>query len=132
MYDINVTNLPNAVRWGAILLEEDIDKISRILGDDMLIMEEKDSLLKTIEDVNNDEVVMKEWMLEENARLKYEGQMSYTREEGIEQGREEGAEEKNREVIINMLNKGSTYEFISEVTNKTIEEIREIDKQNKG
>ena len=28
VYDINVINLPNAVRWGAILLEEDINKIS--------------------------------------------------------------------------------------------------------
>ena len=124
VYDINVINLPKAVRWGTILLEENIDKISQLLGDDMLSMEEKDRFLKTIEDVNNDETIMQEWMLEENARLKYEAQMDYALQEGIEQG----AEEKNREIIINMLIKGYEYDVISDITGKTIDEIREIEK----
>ena len=123
VYDINVTNLPNTVRWGAILLEEDIYKISHILGDDMLSMEEKERLLKTIEDVNNDETVIQEWMLEENARLKYEGEMSYAREEGIEQG----SNIKELELIRNMLEEGTDYDFISRVTGKTVEEIKEIE-----
>ena len=138
VYDINVINLPNAVRWGAILLEEDINKISQILGDDLLTMEEKESLLKTIEDVNDDETVMQEWILEENARLKYEGQMSYAREEGlkegieqgieqgIEKGIEQGIQEEKLEMIKNMLNEGTNYEFISKITGKTIPEIEEI------
>ena len=138
VYDINVINLPNAVRWGAILLEEDINKISQILGDDLLTMEEKESLLKTIEEVNDDETVMQEWILEENARLKYEGQMSYAREEGlkegieqgieqgIEKGIEQGIQEEKLEMIKNMLNEGTNYEFISKITGKTIPEIEEI------
>ena len=120
VYDINVINLPNVVRWDAILLEESIDKISNILGDDMLTMEEKERFINTIEDVNNDETIMTEWMREENARLKHAGQMSYANEEGVE--------ENKKEVIINMLNKGSTYEFISDITGKTIEEIKKIEK----
>ena len=62
-------------------------------------MEEKESLLKTIEEVNDDETVMQEWILEENARLKYEGQMSYAREEGIQ--------EEKLATIKNMLNKAA-------------------------
>ena len=81
-------------------------------------MEEKESLLKTIEDVNDDETVMQEWILEENARLKYEGQMSYAREEGIQ--------EEKLATIKNMLNKGLDYQTISEVTGKTTLEIEEI------
>lgn len=131
VYDINVSNLPKTVRWGAILLEENIDKISQLLGDDMLSMEEKESLLKTIEDVNNDETIMQEWMLEENERLKYEAQVNYALQEGIEQGTrqgiEHGAEEKNKEVIINMLKEDADYNFISKVTGKTIDEIIEIE-----
>lgn len=127
VYDININNLPKAVRWGAILLEEDIDKISQILGDDILTMEEKERLFKTIEDVNDDDNVMQEWMLEENARLKYEGQMSYAREEGIEEGIEQGEENSKIEVIKNMLVEGSDYVFISKVTGKTVEEIKEIE-----
>ena len=46
-------------------------------------MEEKERLLNTIEDVNNDNIVMQEWIIEENERLKNEGQLSYAREEGI-------------------------------------------------
>ena len=56
-------------------------------------MEEKESLLKTIQDVNDDETVIEEWILEENARLKYEGQMSYAREEGIQEGLQKGIEQ---------------------------------------
>ena len=119
VYNISIKNLPNAVRWGAILLEEDIDKISHILGDDMLTMEEKERLLKTIEDVNDDETIMTEWMLEENARLKHEGEMAYAKNEG--------AEGKNKEVIINMLNMNMDYDVISRVTGKTIEKIKEIE-----
>ncbi len=119
VYDINVINLPNAVRWGAILLESDMNKISQILGDDMLTMEEKERLLNTIEDVNNDDIVMQQWMLEENERLKNEGQLSYAREEG---------EEKTRlEVIKNMLTERVDYNFISKVTGKTVEEIKAIE-----
>ena len=70
-----------------------MNKISKILEDDLLTMEEKESLLKTIEDVNDDETVMQEWILEENARLKYEGQMSYAREEGLKEGIEKGIEQ---------------------------------------
>ena len=105
-------------------------------------MEEKESLLKTIEDVNDDETVMQEWILEENARLKYEGQMSYAREEGLKEGIEKGIEQgieqgiekgieqgnmsKELELIKNMLKKGLDYQTISEVTGKTIPEIEEI------
>ena len=127
VYDINVINLPNAVRWGAILLEEDIDKISQLLGDDMLSMEEKENFLKTIENVNNDEVIMQEWILEENERLKHEGQMAYAREEGLKQGIEQGTEKNKKEIIINMLNLNIDYNVISKVTGKSIETIKEIE-----
>ena len=70
-------------------------------------MEEKESLLKTIEEVNDDKTVMQEWILEENARLKHEGQMNYTKEEdlkegiekGIEQGIEQGIKEEKVETV---------------------------------
>ena len=84
----------------------------------MLTMEEKERFINTIKDVNNDDVIMTEWMLEENARLKHAGQMSYAREEG--------SEEKNKEVIINMINMGMDYNVILQVTGKTIDEIKKI------
>ena len=109
-------------------------------------MEEKERFMNTIEDVNNDDVILQEWIAEENERLKNEGQLSYAREEGIELGREEGIElgreegielgkeqgieigkeESIIELIKNMLVKGTDYEYISEITGKTIDEIIEI------
>ena len=102
-------------------------------------MEEKERFMNTIEDVNNDDVILQEWIAEENERLKNEGQLSYAREEGIELGREEGIElgkeqgieigkeESIIELIKNMLVKGTDYEYISEITGKTIDEIIEIE-----
>ena len=46
---------------------------------------------------------------------------------GIEQGIEQGIEDKSKEVVINMLNKNMDYETISEISGKTIEEIKEIE-----
>ena len=106
-----------------VLLEEDLSKISHILGDDMLSMEEKESLLKTIEEVNNDERLLKDWILEDNEKMKFHGQMAYAREEG----KLEGAEANKIEVIKNMLEEKASYEFISKVTGKTIDEIEKIE-----
>ena len=127
VYDRNINKLPKAVRWGAILLEEDIDKISQIIGDDLLTMEEKERLIKTIEEVNNDKEIITEWMREENAKLKHAGEMRYAREEGIENGIEQGSEDTKLELIKNMLLNKLNYEVISNVSGKTIEEIKEIE-----
>jgi len=139
VYDINVKNLPNAVRWGAILIETEIDNIAKILGDDMLDMEEKNRLIKTIEEVNDNEQVLKEWMVLEKAKMVYDSDIAYAKKEGIEEGHElglaeghalgltEGAETKEVEVIKNMLKKAIDYSTISEVTGKTIAEIKEIE-----
>ena len=123
VYDRDINKLPKAVRWGAILLEEDIDKISQIIGDDLLTMEEKESLIKTIEEVNNDKEIITEWMREENARLKHAGEMRYAKDEGIE--------EKEIELIKNMLKENTEYNYISKITGKTIEEIKEIENSMK-
>ena len=86
-------------------------------------MEEKESLIKTIEEVNNDKEIITEWMREENARLKHAGEMRYAKDEGIEQG----ISLKELELIKNMLLNKLNYEVISNVSGKTIEEIKEIE-----
>ncbi len=123
VYDIDVINLPKAVRWGAILIESEIDNIAKILGDDMLSMEEKDRLIETIKDTNNDKKVLKKWIALEKAKMVYENDIEYAKE----QGREEGSETKELEVIRNMLLEGIEYSVICKITGKTIEEIKEIE-----
>ena len=126
----------------------EIANIVKILGDDILSMEEKDRLVETIKDVNNDKRVLKKWVAMEKAKMVYDNDIEYAkergikegiklgreegielgREEGIELGREEGTETGKVEVIKNMLCRGYDYVSISEVTGKTIEEIKEIEK----
>ena len=85
---------------------------------------------------------MQEWILEENARLKYEGQMNYAKEEGLKEGIEKGIEqgieqgiekgikqgikEEKVETVKKMINEGADYVFIAKITGKTTKEIEEI------
>ena len=135
VYDINVHYLPKAVRCGAIIKEKNIEKITDILGEDMLSMEEKEEFLNTIKEVNDDERILNDWVLEKLAETKVKDQINYATsegirqgiEQGIEQGREEGMEDTKIELIKNMLLNKLNYEVISNISGKTIEEIKEIE-----
>jgi predicted transposase/invertase (TIGR01784 family) len=47
-------------------------------------------------------------------------------EEGRSEGREEGREEWNLVIAKNLLTKGSTIEFVHEITGLSLEEIAEL------
>ena len=148
-----VQKLPKAVRWGALLYADtdNIEYIKKVIGDDLLSMKEKEKLVKRINEVKNNKQIIQEWMVAENNRMREENVLRTAREdglkeglkegikkgikqgiqEGIEQGIEKGIEQGNMfkelELITNMLNEGTDYEFISKITGKTIEEIKEIE-----
>lgn len=123
---------------GAILYcsINDIELISQLLGDDLLTMEEKEKFIVKIKDANSSDRIIQDWMVEENNRLRLEGQLAYAKDEGIEQGIEQGTrqgieqgiEENKIDVIRSMLKKSIDYNTISEITNKSVEEIKEIEK----
>ncbi len=105
-------------------------------------MEEKEHFLNTVREANDDRKILREWQLQD-AKLKIieenNAEKRRIHKEGIKQGKKEGkiegiqevlqkgAEESKKEVIINMLRKKLDYDTISEVTGKTIEEIKEIE-----
>ena len=102
-------------------------------------MEEKEHFLNTVREANDDRKILREWQLQdaklkiieennaEKRRIHKEG-IKQGKKEGIQEGLQKGAEESKKEVIINMLRKKLDYTIISEVTGKTIEEIKEIEK----
>ena len=49
------------------------------------------------------------------------------REEAIEEGRAEGVESSKIEMIKNMLEENTDYSYISKISGKTVEEIKEIE-----
>lgn len=132
-----VQKLPKTVRWGAILYTNinDIDDIEKMIGDDLLTMEEKEKLINRINEVKNNKQIIQEWMVIENNRIREENILRTAREDGlkegieqgIEQGTHQGEEKKELELIKKMLSKKTNYEFISDITGKTIEEIKEIE-----
>lgn len=105
-------------------------------------MEEKKFTVR-IKGPNSKDRIVQDWMVEANNRMRLAGQLAYARDEGIKQGikkglkqgikqgikkgTKEGAEEKELEVIKAMLKKNMGYNTISEVTNKSIEEIKKIE-----
>ena len=123
VYNLGIEKVSKAIRWGAIITSKSIKEISSILGDDILSMEEKEKFIDTIKEVNDDERVLEDWMWEEHYRLKEIDE----RNTALQEGREEGIEDNKKEVIINMLKEKSDYEFISKITGKTIDEIKEIE-----
>ena len=123
VYNLGIEKVSKAIRWGAIITSKSIKEISSILGDDILSMEEKEKFLNTIKEVNDDERVLEDWMWEEHYRLKEID----ARNTALQEGREEGIEDNKKEVIINMLKEKSDYEFISKITGKTIDQIKEIE-----
>ena len=79
----------------------------------------KERFLNSIRAVNGDEEIVAAYRNERNERWK---------RESIENGiREEGKEENTISIIKSMLNKKADYKFISEITGKIIEEIKEIE-----
>ena len=138
MYNNNVKK-SKIMRWGSIFRATSIEELSDLLGGDLLTMEEKEHFLNTVREANDDRKILREWQLQdaklkiieennaEKRRIHKEG-IKQGKKEGIQEGLQKGVEESKKEVIINMLRKKLDYTIISEVTGKTIEEIKEIEK----
>ena len=62
--------------------------------------------------------IIDEMQMEENKKLFFE--------EGFKQGFEQGKLIKQKEIITNMLKEKTSMNFISRVTNKPVQEIKEI------
>ena len=98
-------------------------------------MEEKEKLVKRINEVKNNKQIIQEWMVAENNRMREENVLRTAREDGlkeglkqgIEKGIKQGIQEEKLETIKNMFKEELDYQTISEVTGKTIEEIEEIE-----
>ena len=60
------------IRWGAILYISlnNIEMIDKVIGDDLLTMEERIKLVRSIEDVIDDTKIIQEWMVIEKFYLR--------------------------------------------------------------
>ena len=130
----NENRKDNIVRIGSALTVSTVEELSYFLGEELLSMDEKEVFLNTVMEANNREI-LKAWNEERNQIWKEEMTLknSYKRgidegiEKGLQEGMEKGINEEKLSTIKNMLKEKISYETISKVSGKSIEEIKEIE-----
>jgi predicted transposase YdaD len=110
-------------------------------------MEEKKKLINSIKEISKDKDIQENLKLEDNIEYRFslveedafergtrqgiEQGISQGIEQGISQGIERGTEVTLVNTIKSMLKKSFSYEDISDITGKSIEEIKKIEKSMK-
>lgn len=137
LYSLNVVNchnlyynntekeIPKYIRWGALIYCSDIEKIPSITKG-IMTYEERNIIMDKLNKLSNDTQIMSElealkWEEWERNTIYNDGITN-----GIEQGKQEGSEQKTIEIIKKMLEKNYSIEDIKEITNKSEKEILEI------
>lgn len=111
--------ISNLERWSAIVYAEYLEDISSILESDMLNMKEKERFLNDIKEKSQDKDTLE--------AIKFEDNLDYRFKLAEEGAYIKGIEQNTIDIIKNMLKNNIDYETISKVTNKSIEEIKEIE-----
>ena len=84
--------------------------------------------MKDVIRLSNDELIFDEYeQMMGDKLIEYEEEQSLL-EEGYDSGFQDGVEQKESELIQRMLKNKVDYETISNITEKTIEQIKEIEK----
>ena len=127
----NLKGISDLERWAGIIACDSIEDISIILGSDMISMNEKEKFLNDVKEKAKDKDVLEGIKLENTVEERFKWIEDIARSEGLEQGLEQGIEQNTIDIIKNMLRHNDSYEYISEITSKSIEEIKEIEKSMK-
>jgi len=90
---------------------------------------ELDNFMESVVNMCKDMESIHEWQKEKLDAIVKENEMEEARASGLEQGISQGREQTIITTIKNMLINNADYEFISKVTNKSIEEIKNIEKK---
>lgn len=127
------SNIPNYIRWGALIYNRDFSKIPDIVKN-IMTNEERNIIMDKINRLTRDDLFYSELEAIEEAKKIENSKLNDAEnkgiEQGIEQGFEKGINEEKITTIKNMLKNNLDIEIISKVTGKTISEIKEfINKQ---
>jgi predicted transposase/invertase (TIGR01784 family) len=132
--DKPIEEMTTAELW-AVFFEYLTDEEKRAKMIDIINREEGIAMaVKTLSNITQDEVEYARMTTLIKSQLDYQSGMVDARRDGIEEGREEGLEEgieigiEKEKLIIakNLLAKGSTPEFVHEITGLSLEKIKEL------
>ena len=125
-----LTDVSSLERFAGILYAKTLKDISLILGGDILSMAEKEQFLNDVERAARDKKIQEDLRLEETLEYRFalveEDAFERGKNLGIEQGIEQGIKQNTLDIIKEMLKNNTDLEFISKVTNKSIDEIEQI------
>ena len=103
------------------LLSCDEEELENAIGDGYV-----ERIKEEVKKLNKDEKYFNFLTVEEDDRLYINSVKQEEYDKGVEQGIEQGLNEKTIEIAKNMLNKGTDIEYISEITGLSIEEIEKL------
>ena len=116
----------NDVIWLAALGAKNFTELYQMLKQ-VLLEKELNKFMKDVINMSLENFNLHEWQKE-----KFDALLAQQKEElAIEKGIAKGSEQTIINTIKEMLKNEASYEFISKVTHKTIEEIEQIHKNNK-
>ena len=124
--------IPNYIRIGALFYSNNPDELDTILGD-MLDMEMKKRVINKVKEMcrMNLDYSLTEETKKKYADLLYFGWKKEFTEEGREKGIKEGRISGITEMIKGMLKNDIDVEKVAKVSDKSVEEIKEIEKSMK-
>lgn len=127
-YNLDKEEITDVIRWGAFLVCTKLNDLSLILGN-MLEEDVKTELIRKVREINmNDDGTLTKEEAEDWGRWIEQNIRADALEEGKTLGLEEGLKIGTINTVKSMLENKLDYNIISKVTNKSIEEIKEIEK----
>ena len=120
-YNHNQEEIPNYIRWGALIYCDDFSKIPDIVKG-IMTDEEREHIMDKMDKLTHDDVFMTELEAREWDKWEENSKMDYAKNLGIA----EGKQETTKELILSMLDNNLSLDMISKVTNKSIDEIKKI------
>ena len=118
-------HIPNYVRWATLLYCRDFSKIPEI-EKGIMTKEEVERVMDKIYKLQNDDLFITELEARRISEWEEKSKIDYALNTGKEKGREEGSKQTTIDMIKNMFANNATLDFISKVTNKSIDEINKI------
>ena len=124
--------IPNYIRWGALLYNRDFEKIPEIAYG-IMTDKEIEIIMDKIDKLTDDSLFMSDLETiemhekEERAIRAYGEKLAAER--GRSEGRAEGRIEEQKELILSMIKNDVDMNMISKITNKSIEDIEKIIKE---
>ena len=112
--------------FGAMLKADYLKDVSYILERVRIDMKEKENFLEQVEEMSKDDEILSSMKFEDSLDYRFTLVEEDALERGIEQGMQQGIEQNTIDVILSMVKNSASFDFISKVTGKTIEEIEEI------